>query len=299
MPGKENQRTMEKVPRKPGSRSQGGGQGASVRPRARPNNGSAPREPREPDERRPVTLLGILVRLLPVWALLIMVLILEPTLPFRAAGAVWNRLTAPRPTPTVQVSEPVFIVEEAVTPPASDDLPVPNWDLEISSVFMPGVQFWAESIARWSLQYRIKPNLIATLMQLESCGDPSAVGEDGTRGLFQVAPDLFLNGDAPDDPDTNARRGLEYFAGIYASANGDLGLALAAYNAGPEVLVMSPSEWPSEAQYYQFWGGGIYEEAEMGLRQSPTLLDWLDVGGAELCDQAAGTLNLSQAGQNR
>lgn len=268
-------------------------------PRLVIKTGQAAREARQEEAQRAMTLWGVIIRLLPVWALLAMLLILEPTLPFRAIGGmaravagVFSREDAPQG----QAAEPVFVVEGAESAPLPDQLPQPTWDLEIASAFRPEIAYWADEIAEWSLAYRIKPNLIATLMQIESCGDPNALSPVGATGLFQVMPFHFADDEDPFDPATNARRGLTYFAEVYTQANGDLGLAFAAYNAGPGILNDSPSTWPNETKSYQFWGSGIYEEVELGLRESPTLQDWLDSGGIGLCNQAATTLKQMEGG---
>ncbi len=254
-------------------------------------------EAKEEQEQTPTTFWGWMFRFLPVWALLIVILILAPTLPIQAVRSVvgWvGNLLPDSPPPSV---EPVFIVENPDAIPPQGDLPTPNWSLEIASFFTPEVQYWRDSIARWSLTYRVRPNMIATLLQIESCGDPTVVSEAGAQGLFQVLPLHFAESEDPFDPEINARRGLEYFAQMLATANGDPGLAFAAYNGGPSVFYSSPTEWPRETQDYQFWGSGIYEEAEMNLQESPTLLQWLAAGGAGLCQRAAVTLGLSAGAQ--
>jgi hypothetical protein len=222
-----------------------------------------------------------------------MILIIEPSLPVKAIGAVAGWFRGPEATApaTLSPAEPVFIVEGMEIPSASE-LPTPNWDLSISPIFTGEVQHWADSIARWSITYRLKPNLIATLIQIESCGNPAAVSPVGALGLFQLMPLHFGEGEDPYDADTNAYRGLTYFTEMYALANGDLGLAFAAYNGGPSVITLSPADWDSETQIYQYWGSGIYEEAEMNLQQSPTLIEWLEAGGSDLCTVAAGALGL-------
>ncbi len=257
-------------------------------------HGEEARQAIEEQRQRSLTPLGIMVRLLPVWVLLIAILILEPSLPVRAIGAAiqWTGDLIARPTPQ-PAAEPVFIIEGAQSSSVESDLPPPNWSLELSPVFTPEVQYWSGSIANWSVIYRVKPNLIATLVQIESCGNPTAVSEAGAQGLFQVLPTHFSEGENPQDPDINAQRGLEYLAEMYALAHGDIGLTFAAYNGGPLVIGMSPSEWPEETQYYQFWGSGIYEEAEQGLQESPTLIEWLEAGGLDLCIQAAEVLGIS------
>lgn len=265
---------------------------ARRKPKVTVRVGKDAREAMQEEDGRPLTLLALLIRLLPVWVLIAIILLLEPTLPLRAINGLGRLVGIGRQAEEAPVAEPVFIVEEAQGLPLQNDLPTPSWSLEISEVFTPEVQAWAEKIGEWSLTYRIKPNLIATLMQIESCGNPEAGSPAGAQGLFQVVPLHFMDDEDPYDPETNALRGLTYFAEVYAQANGDLGLALAAYNGGPGMISVSPADWPDETQAYQFWGSGIYEEAEMGLSESPTLQDWLDAGGNALCEQAADELNL-------
>lgn len=270
-----------------------------AKPQVRMNTGKAAREAQQKEAQRPLTVWGVVVRLLPVWALLVMVLILEPSLPMQAISGLAEAVGLTGRGPLIIVeprsAEPVFIVEGAQEAPALADHPTPNWDLTIAPIFTPEVHYWADEIAVWSLEYRIQPNLIATLVQIESCGNPTAASSAGALGLFQVMPLHFAQGEDPFDPQTNARRGLTFFAEMYAQANGDLGLAFAAYNGGPGVLRLSPTDWPAETQSYQFWGSGIFEEAEMNLRESPTLLSWLNSGGATLCSQASQALGLSLA----
>lgn len=260
----------------------------SRKPRLVVTSGDAAQEAQQEADERPVTFWTVVIRLLPVWALLIMVLILEPTLPLRAVGSVVRWLGGSAPAGLQgPAAEPVFIVEGAESVPVEEELPPVSWDLVVTPVFRAEVLYWEPEILDWSQVYRIKPNLIATLMQIESCGDPTAEAPDGARGLFQVTDGRLQPGEDPFDPETNARRALTYFGEMYAASNGDLGQTFAAYDAGAWVIDSSPAEWPDQTQTYQFWATGIFEEAERGFSESPTLLDWLAAGGSDLCAQAA------------
>ena len=177
---------------------------------------------------------------------------------------------------------------ETPTPPP----PTPDWPMELSPVFTPEVQHWRESILGWSVTYRLRPNLIATLMQIESCGNSAVQSSVGATGLFQVMPFHFAEGEDPFDPDTNALRGLTYFADGLAMAGGDVGRAFAGYNGGHGIIHDLPTNWPQQSQDYQYWGGGVYTDAEAGLSESPTLQAWLESGGAALCALAAAELGL-------
>jgi soluble lytic murein transglycosylase-like protein len=162
----------------------------------------------------------------------------------------------------------------------------------IAPLFTPEVQYWSENIAAWSEQTGIDPNLIATVMQIESCGDPRARSSAGAMGLFQVMPYHFDSGEDPYKPATNARRGLNYLKQALDARSGVARLGLAGYNGGIAGAQRPESQWASETQRYVYWGSGIYEDAVNGTSTSERLDEWLGRGGASLCAQAAQRLGL-------
>lgn len=175
-------------------------------------------------------------------------------------------------------------------PLAVDSSPAASAPLALSPIFTPEVQAWRVSILRWSQAFQIDANLVATVMQIESCGDPTAVSPSGAAGLFQVMPYHFSPGENPTDPDINARRGLTYLAQSLHLADGQYDLALAGYNGGHGLLAVEPSGWPSETRRYLYWGAGILNDIHAGVSPSPRLEEWLAAGGARLCRQAARAL---------
>lgn len=162
----------------------------------------------------------------------------------------------------------------------------------ISPVFTPEVQYWNDEIVRWAGVYDLDPNLAATVMQIESCGNPEAVSSSGAQGLFQVMPYHFATGEKMRDPDTNAQHGLAYLAGGLALAGNQAGLALAGYNGGHSQISKLWSSWPNETQRYYYWGSGIYDDVTEGKDSSPRLEEWLRAGGAGMCARAHQQLGL-------
>ena len=67
----------------------------------------------------------------------------------------------------------------------------------VSSGFTPQVMRWRDDIQRWAARSGLAPDLIATVIQIESCGDPRAVYGSGAMGLFQVMPFHFAAGEEP------------------------------------------------------------------------------------------------------
>jgi hypothetical protein len=161
----------------------------------------------------------------------------------------------------------------------------------ISPIFSREVQYWEDEIVQWADDHNLDPNMAATIMQIESCGDPQAASHAGAQGLFQVMPYHFEAGESTLDPDTNARRGLGYYAeqlGYF----GDINLAFAAYNGGPGNASKAYNLWPHETQRYYYWSEGIYADALAGKLTSLRLQEWMSAGGASLCNQAASRLGL-------
>lgn len=160
----------------------------------------------------------------------------------------------------------------------------------ISPIFTAEVRHWEPQILAWSAAYGLDPNLAATLMQIESCGNPQAVSRSGAQGLFQVMPFHFEPGEDMLDPDTNAAKGLSYYVQSLSLTNGHVGMAFAGYNGGHVAAQGTWETWADETRRYYHWGYGIYQDAASGLNDSPTLHDWLTAGGASLCQQAAAVL---------
>ena len=99
--------------------------------------------------------------------------------------------------------------------------------IPIAPLFTPEVKFWASDISRWAHEDDLDPNLLATVMQIESCGHPTISSYAGAQGLFQVMPFHFDANENQLDPDTNAKRGADYLNICTGMANGDPGLSLA------------------------------------------------------------------------
>lgn len=83
-------------------------------------------------------------------------------------------------------------------------------------------------------EHEIDPALIKAIIMAESGYDPKAISKRGAAGLMQLMPataealgveDIF-------DPEHNIKGGVMYFKRLINHFQGDIKLALAAYNAG-------------------------------------------------------------------
>lgn len=163
----------------------------------------------------------------------------------------------------------------------------------ISSIFTAEVQHWGADITRWANASALDPNLVAVILQIESCGDPLARSSAGAMGLFQVMPFHFHTGENPYNPETNSLRGLNYLTRSLNTANGDARLALAGYNGGIGVISRYEWTWSAETKRYVYYGLPIYEDAHNGKTSSPMLEEWYRKYGVSLCRQARDRLGIN------
>ena len=162
----------------------------------------------------------------------------------------------------------------------------------IAELFTPEVHYWESEILEWANLHEIDPNAVATIMQIESCGDPQAVSIAGAQGLFQVMPFHFSTSENMQDPDTNARRGLDFLNEQLRYTGADIFLSFAGYNGGYAASGGSYDTWANETQRYYQWAKGIYTDASAGASSSETLDAWMDAGGRPGCERAASRLGL-------
>jgi soluble lytic murein transglycosylase-like protein len=99
---------------------------------------------------------------------------------------------------------------------------------------MPAGQL--QNIVRAAAQANaVDPKLVASVIDAESHGDPSAISRVGAQGLMQLMPGTAsMYGVAnPFDPYANVDGGTRYLRDLLRRYKGNVRFALAAYNAGP------------------------------------------------------------------
>jgi soluble lytic murein transglycosylase len=92
-----------------------------------------------------------------------------------------------------------------------------------------------ELIEHYAHTFRLEKALIKAVIKVESDYNPQAVSRKGALGIMQLIPSTAqeMKVNNPLDPAENIRGGTRYLRKMLDACNGNLDLALAAYNAGP------------------------------------------------------------------
>lgn len=89
-------------------------------------------------------------------------------------------------------------------------------------------------IVKAANRHDLDPALVKAIIMAESGYNPNAVSKSGAKGLMQLMPGTARALGVEDifDPQHNINGGVKYFKRLVNKFDGDLRLALAAYNAG-------------------------------------------------------------------
>jgi soluble lytic murein transglycosylase-like protein len=123
-------------------------------------------------------------------------------------------------------------------------------------------------IAAAAEKHSVPAPLLKAVMQQESAGNPQAVSKAGAQGLMQLMPGTAQDMGVTDtfDPAQSIEGGARYLGQLLKQFNGNIQLALAAYNAGPGKVRAAGNQIPQirETQDYVRKVTRMYRELQEG-----------------------------------
>jgi len=137
---------------------------------------------------------------------------------------VFINSNAPKPKPVATASSAAKSINPPATTNATATSPAINLDREGTD----------RIVTEAADRHRVDQALIRAVIQTESGWNPSAVSRKGAAGLMQLLPVTAQRFGVSDvfNPRQNVDAGARYLKVLLDRYNGDLDLALAAYNAG-------------------------------------------------------------------
>lgn len=120
-------------------------------------------------------------------------------------------------------------------------------------VFMPraeAIRRFAPLIESASRTHGVDAALVHAVISAESSYNPLAVSKAGARGLMQLMPDTARRYGVQSimDPADNINGGVRYLRDLLTMFNGNLELAVAAYNAGENAVIRHGHRIPPYAE---------------------------------------------------
>lgn len=133
------------------------------------------------------------------------------------------------------------------------DNPAPNPSRVAAATWLPSdalIQRYATIIDTASRAYGVDKALVHAVISAESAYNPVALSKAGAVGLMQLMPDTAKRYGVKNifDPAENIHGGVRYLRDLLVMFNGNVELAVAAYNAGENAVIKYGNRIPPYAE---------------------------------------------------
>ena len=136
---------------------------------------------------------------------------------------------------------------------------------ELAPFFAPAVRHWSDEIKHWSAQHDVDPHLLATVMQIESCGHPTVISNaPAPRVCSRSCPFILKRAKTCSTRRPTPNEAPASSITARGQADGVVGLTLACYNGGPSVINRARDRWSSETQKILSLGSRHFQRRHRG-----------------------------------
>jgi soluble lytic murein transglycosylase-like protein len=137
-------------------------------------------------------------------------------------------------------------------------------------------------VDHYAAVYRVPPELVHVIIEVESAWQPDAVSKKGAVGLMQLMPATAVTFGVTNrfEVEQNIRGGVAYLAHLVKLFNGDLRLVTAAYVAG-ENRILSASLQYSNAEVFEYVSkvARLYQQKRLRRLRTESVVESANQGG--------------------
>jgi soluble lytic murein transglycosylase-like protein len=155
---------------------------------------------------------------------------------------------------TTQVDERYKLFQRSAAKPTDKKQTVVVVEAKMPKVSQRTIKLYSKQIVKVAKKYGIDPALVHAVILAESQYNADAISRRGAVGLMQLMPDTAERYKVSDafDANQNIRGGAQYLRDLIKMFDGDLELAVAAYNAGEGSVIRAGYKIPpySETKKY-------------------------------------------------
>lgn len=185
---------------------------------------------------------------------------------------------------------------KSYTPGSEDDPRVWGWLKKLKTASGVAPVQYDEYFDEAAKKYSVDPKWLKSIAAAESSWDKNAVSSAGAKGLMQVMPSNFKDGEKPFEPRDNIMAGARVFSWAMQQSGGDFDEALRYYNGGVRRGSAENIAYPGRVKekYAAMFGAPEGSAKEQYAAMQGSRKDQVVAGGGDNSEVAKNTNKTNQ-----